>query len=305
MTNKMKITGLFAGALLLCGTQAQAEITYYSWTFNSPTGESSTLGNTVSKTSGTAPNTVTATAQAWSNTNNGTAGSVGVNGYNTDGTVNNTEVTAINNYTLETAYLNVYGGGLGVKNRDANYSSSGTKYNTSGDFLEGASPEHATDNDQRYDSVLFAFNNAIDLNSVTIGWSQTDSDISLLAYTGTGSCVGTATCTSNLSGKKYADLVNFGWSFIGHYTDLATNVAKAVNAGNVTSSYWLIGALNPLVSTTTFTTGNDYVKILALAGQATSVPPDQIPEPGTLLLMGAGLFGLSRFSTRRPGRCAV
>jgi len=296
MTNKTKITGLFAGALLLCGTQAQAAITYYSWTFNSPTGESSTLGNTVSKTSGTAP--VTATAQAWANTNNGVTSGSGASGPKGSNDIANTS-----SYKLETAYLNVYTGGLGVKNQDF---TTDTTYGDLNEGLTSPSPaEHSTDNNQRYDSVLFSFNKAIDLNSVTIGWKDVDSDISLLAYTGTGSCVGTATCTSNLSGKTYAELVNFGWSFIGHYTDLATNVAKAVNAGNVTSSYWLIGALNPLVSATTITKGNDYVKILALAGQTTSVPPDQIPEPGTLLLMGAGLFGLSRFSTRRPGRCAA
>jgi hypothetical protein len=104
--NKMKIAGLLGSALLVCGTQAQADI---SWTFTSPTGESSILGNTISKTSGT----VTATAQAWANTNNGTAGSVGSNSSTA------AKITAENAYKLETAYLNVYSGGLGVKNQDA------------------------------------------------------------------------------------------------------------------------------------------------------------------------------------------
>ena len=105
--NKMKIAGLLGSALLVCGTQAQADI---SWTFTSPTGESSILGNTISKTSGT----VTATAQAWANTNNGITVAQGPRSPKA-----RNDITATSLYTLETAYLNVYTGGLGVKNLDA------------------------------------------------------------------------------------------------------------------------------------------------------------------------------------------
>lgn len=190
---------------------------------------------------------------------------------------------------------------MGVKNQDA---STDLSY---GDKSETGSTEHSMDNNQRYDSVLFSFNSAIDLNSVTIGWKGTDSDISVLAYTGTGSCVGAGTCSADMSGKTYAQLANYGWSFIGHYTNLSINTAKDVNVDNVTSSYWLIGALNPLVSATNITKGNDYVKLLALSGDK-YMPPctpgtpgcgGKVPEPGTLLLMGAGLFGLTRMSRRK------
>ena len=286
MMNKMKIAGLVGSALLLCGTQAQAEIT---WTFKSPTGDSSTSGNTITKTgSGSG---VTATAQAWANTNDGLGSS----------SKGSSDPTTAASYKLETAYLNVYSGGLGVKNQDF------TTDSTSGDLNEGltspAPAEHSTDNNQRYDSVLFSFSDAIDLNSVTIGWKDVDSDITVLAYTPSAGCVA---CTSNVSGKTYANLTSYGWSVIGHYSNLINNDAMSVNAGNVTSSYWLVGAYNPLVGNSQgWTTGNDYVKLAALSGTYTPPQPNGNPEPGTLLLMGAGLFGLTRFKARCPARSAA
>lgn len=291
---KMKIAGLLGAiALLGCG-QAMAEI---SWSFGGATSESSTAGNTLTQNSnlGAAnPGNVTVTAQAWSNTNDGTAGT-------SNAALGSNTLAGSANYKLETAYLNVYSGGLGVKNRDASTTSS------YGDLNDGISPEHATDNNQRYDSVLFNFSSAVDLNSVTLGWSQTDSDITVLAYTGTGACVGSGTCTSNANGVKYADLVNYGWSLIGQYSNLVVNAAKSVNAGNVASSFWLVGAANSLVGGTT--DGNsDYVKLLSLAGNKytpTCTPGtpgcgggNGVPEPGTMLLMGAGLLGLSRINRR-------
>lgn len=289
-----KIAGLLAGVALLGSGQAMAEI---SWSFGGATNESATVGNTITKNSnlGSAnPGNVTVTAQAWSNTNNGTGGT-------SNAALGSNTLAGSANYKLETAYLNVYSGGLGVKNRDA---SSTSGY---GDLNDGNSPEHSMDNNQRYDSVLFSFSSAVDLNSVTAGWMQTDSDVTVLAYTGTGGCVGSGTCTSSVNGIKYADLVNYGWSLIGQYSNLAVNAAKSINAGNVASSFWLIGAANALVGGTT--DGNtDYVKLLALAGDKYTPPctpgtpgcggGGSVPEPGTLLLMGAGLLGLSRINRR-------
>lgn len=278
--NKMKITALLGSALLLCGGQAQAE---YTWSFGGSTSESSVLGNTVTKGS-----TITATAQAWANTNDGAGSS----------SKGSTSSSTAESYKLETAYLNIYSGGLGVKNQDATSSSSTTGDNSEGGYTFPA--EHTTDNNQRYDSVLFSFSSAIDLNSVTIGFKDNDSDITVLAYTG-NSC-SSGTCSSSLSGKTYSELVSYGWELIGQYTDLAINTAKAVNAGNVASSLWLIGAANTMVGGSK-DTSKDYVKLLALAGDKYAPPPPPpppgVPEPGTLLLMSAGLIGLARYNKRR------
>lgn len=188
------------------------------------------------------------------------------------------------NTQIEDAYLGAYaGGGLGVKNRDA---CTAPCTNDSG---ENVSPEHALDNNGRFDSILFSFNSKIVLSKVEIGYKYTDSDISILAYIGAGAPI--------MSGKTYADLqASSDWVKVGNYADLATNTPKAVNAGNTSSSYWLIGAYNSTFGGT-LDTGNDHVKLLALYGDKPT-PPGQVPVPPTLLLMGAGMLGMLRLRKR-------
>jgi hypothetical protein len=276
MTNKTKIAGLVGAVVLFSGAQAQAEIT---WRFDSSPYSGYTTVN--STTAQKISDGVTATAQGWSNTNNATA--------STANTLGSTSISSTTSYKLEDAYLYVYDGGIGVKNRDA--SSSTSSY---GDNSENNSPEHSVDNNQRYDSVLFSFSEAIDLNSVSIGWWNNDSDISVLRYDGAG-------VASDIAGKTYAQLLTSGWNLVSQ--NAASTASNKVLDGSTASSYWLIGAANPLLGTV-MDSKRDYVKILALAGTV-KVPPSGVPEPGTLLLMGAGLFGLSRFNARRPVRCAV
>ncbi|GAA5178104.1 hypothetical protein GCM10025771_16720 [Niveibacterium umoris] len=207
---------------------------------------------------------------------------------NTNGSGANSDL-----YTLETGYMGVYSGGIGEHNKDG--CSSGSSCDV-GDLYSSA-PEHAIDNDQRYDSVLLNFGTSVKLNSLSIGWKGTDSDMTVLAYTGTGTCVATSTCSATLAGKKYSDLTNSGWSLIGHYADVALNAVTGINGGNVSSSYWLIGAFNPLVggSTTGFDSfRNDAIKLKSIAADV----PGKVPEPASLLLVGLGLAAAARFSRR-------
>ncbi|MBK8120481.1 MAG: PEP-CTERM sorting domain-containing protein [Sulfuritalea sp.] len=84
---------------------------------------------------------------------------------------------------------------------------------------------------------------------------------------------------------------------------------NAINTANVYSSYWLIGAYNPLAGTDNgFTaTGIDYVKLASVTGVVCvggtgpncGTPPSQVPEPGSLALVGFALMGMVGLRKRR------
>jgi len=219
--------------------------------------------NVVSGGPGVAP---TVTAQAWSKTAGPGSGA------------------------LETAYLPTWGGaGLGVQNRDmANYPTPAPAgLGDQGDAVEGSSPEHAMDNNQRYDSILFSFGGGLGfkLTGVEIGYKDTDSDIFVLAGN---------TPLSSGSGFNYNDLTSHGWTLIGNYSNLATNTKQAVNAAGVVANYWLVGTgcytgSGSGVSICSSDYKKDYVKLLAVYGEPGR--DHKAPEPGTALLFGTALIG--------------
>jgi hypothetical protein len=188
------------------------------------------------------------------------------------------------NSLIDSAYLSVYGGGLGVVNKD---------YYNGSDSGEGQSPEHAMDNNGRYDSIMFSFASAVQLKSITLGWVSTDSDISVLAYTGAS-----APSFSNLS---YSQLTANGWTVVGNYANVGQGTAKSINVNGVSASYWLIGAYNSVfgLATGIDTYKNDYMKIAALGATTPPPPPSQVPEPHTALLVGIGMLGLLRLRASR------
>lgn len=168
-----------------------------------------------------------------------------------------------------------------------------------------SSPQHAMDNETRYESVLLDFSSAsVRLESVTLGWTSNDSDIWVLAYTGSG--------TPALAGGTYANLLDSGWTLVGSYADVGTGTVSLNTASNLYSSFWLIGAggfaagtgvtndkrcstYNSNGSCRTYgTTPNyDYVKVASVSG--TTQPPPQVgrvPEPGSLLLAGLAFVGM-------------
>lgn len=279
---------LTALGLALAGTgSASAAI---SWNLTGGGSETGALANGNTRSYTASGNALT--VSAWSNTKNSS--------------------TAADAY-IQNAYLASYSGGLGVTNRDG-ASGGGDTYE--GTIAQTSVPGHTLDNSLRYDSMLFDFGagKSFQLKSVTVGWWQTDSDLTILAYTGTG----TPTFTSSSASQGYSSLLGSGWSVVksstgttgtAHYANAANGgVAQSSNAAgykplpvndlNISARYWLVGALNTLVqalpSGASVGAGNDYVKIAGVGGEFKGVP-----EPGGFMLLGVALAGLVIYRRRK------
>ena len=74
------------------------------------------------------------------------------------------------------------------------------------------------DNINRYDSLRFDFTSAVRLTQLNIGWMGSDSDITVLAYTGAG--------VAPLAGLGYASLIGSGWTLVNHYSNPGTGLRE-------------------------------------------------------------------------------
>jgi hypothetical protein len=140
------------------------------------------------------------------------------------------------------------------------------------------------------------------LTSMTLGYPDSgcsingttcDTDMTVLAWTGTGA--------PTMSGTTYDAMDNAGsnWVLVGQYPNVpSNNTSYAINGGNASSQYWLIGTCIPVFSSCD-TSKSDVAKISTVAGFQT--PPPGVPEPGTLGLAGLtiGALGLVRRLRRR------
>jgi len=206
---------------------------------------------------------------------------------------------------------------------------SGSGLGVKGFSAEPGSPEHAIDNHTNTELVALRFDSAVTLKQVTLGWTSNDADFSLLAWTGgSGAATPTSTGSNVIAGRTTAaltatplSLTSGGWSVVGNYSvavqsPLGLDVTAKVNAGNISSSWWLVSAYNAGfavanncfdgVSGGAITCTSQSPTIGALGGldyfKLKSVG-NRVPEPGSLALLGIGLLGA--FVARRRTRLSA
>lgn len=158
--------------------------------------------------------------------------------------------------------------------------------------------QHAVDNNGGRDALAFRFDQAVSLSSLTVGWNGTDSangtfnDSDLSVYFWSSDTASAPTQFNSANGAS-------GWTLVQHHTDVGgqTDQTQAITTSSY-SSYWLVSAYNGTV----YTTGNDAFKLLALAGNVLSTPPNgqSVPEPGSLALLGLGALGWMAVRRRQP-----
>lgn len=216
----------------------------------------------------------TVKATAWSNTGgNDTTSSQGT-------------ATPTNVGTLQAAYLGSYSSGLGVGN---------TEIATNQDNREPADqPEHAMDNDQRYDSILLSFTQKVTLNAVNIGYangsSTGDADISVFAYIGNSG--NPPSVQPTLTSSTYDALSTSALWKKTSFPGTGPNAITTPGAGS--AQYFLVAAYVPQTGVsdgTNLGAGGDYLKVSGVTASKA------VPEPNALLLVGLVMAGL--WSTRR------
>ena len=269
---------------------------------------------------------------------------MGVTGWADTGTSNNVDIQASLQYSA--------GNGLMIYNNCQ--AASATCLAPQGvDTYETQTGEHAIDNQTYKEMALLSFGSQVSLTNFKVGWNGTDqqvqqgttysagdSDVTVLAYVGAAADAGTvlngaswATILANTSTALNTKQTGKDWVVIGNYSNVGSNTASQGGVGTLStdfggganisttiySSFWLIGAYNPLGATGSLAglvngsggavaadTGWDSIKLTAVtacvmgtAGCSSGGGGGNAPEPGSIVLFGLAMLGSVAVRGRR------
>jgi len=197
-----------------------------------------------------------------------------------------------------------YDGNLGITNTVAN------------DIGEGGSPEHAVDNNQVYDIMIFELPKGFewDIEAFRLGWAHEGegcgtgcpsgaADIQAWFGGGESTIDWTQVCFSGCTGTAKT-LTGTGATALGFkdVTDYMLSPAGSPGDNNVPAGYKI-----PFDQTVSATQNGRYLVMTGALGQKLDAfkpemikaDGNKIPLPGTLALLGLGLFGLVTFRHRQ------
>jgi hypothetical protein len=208
--------------------------------------------------------------------------------------------------------FNYSGSGFGISNR------------VGGDTNEGISPEHAVDNDQVYDLIVFELPQVTgqtwDFEAFQLGWaSENGNGVSadVQAWFG-GSSLGanydfTKVCFSGCTGTAKT-LTGAGATALG-FTDITGGIASAGNGSCLASTGGNDVCENANAIVNSSATGNYVVMSGRLGDVLDAFKPEMIqaklvpggpggntPLPGTAYLLGLGLVGAISLRRRQAPR---
>lgn len=174
------------------------------------------------------------------------------------------------------ATINVYDGGIGVKNAS--------------DSNESSSPNHSIDNYGKDDVVVFQFaSSGFDPESFMIGWKNgNNGDTDVRAWIGGDSLA----AGYNFTGVGFSDLASLGFTLFT-FNNVALDTAKNFNTA-LTGQYLIFAPA--LYNSGGADRNYDYFKLSQIAAQYAGPPPQQpdnpVSEPGTAALLGIAFAGL-------------
>lgn len=153
--------------------------------------------------------------------------------------------------------------------------------------------------------ILLKFSSAVILDKVMLGWTMNDADLTIMAYTGSG------TPATFIAGKTAGSLTTggaaAGWSLVQNVGDgspdsptssSGSNISYGVNGSSVASAYWLISAYSSSFGGGSLDTLVDYAKLLAVSTRDAVVA--KVSEPGSVALAGFALLALWASRRRLP-----